>query len=148
MLCRAIWSWSEINLFVGNMKTVIDVISVDQSEKSLSASYTASLESEHMTAILCRFSLHLHKVGHLAGTSSHYRGGWSRRSNQMPCTGGRSHTSPFRVAHQSCRPLPSAFHVQDEWSRSYAAPHNQWISSWRCSNGTLCKLMIRCHWCE
>jgi hypothetical protein len=70
MLCRAIWSWSDSTLFVGNMKRVIDVISVDHSEKSLSASYTASLESEHMTAIPCRFSLHPYKVGHLAGASS------------------------------------------------------------------------------
>nr|TKW09663.1 hypothetical protein SEVIR_6G117600v2 [Setaria viridis] len=67
---KAIWSWSDSNLFVGNMKRVIDVISVDRSEKSLSASYTASLESEHMTAIPCRFSLHPYKVGHLAGASS------------------------------------------------------------------------------
>ncbi|XP_004977619.1 DNA damage-binding protein CMR1 isoform X1 [Setaria italica] len=67
---KAIWSWSDSNLFVGNMKRVIDVISVDRSEKSLSTSYTASLESEHMTAIPCRFLLHPYKVGHLAGASS------------------------------------------------------------------------------
>ncbi|CAO2206403.1 unnamed protein product [Urochloa humidicola] len=67
---KAIWSWNDNNLFVGNMKRGIDVISVDRSQKSLSASYTAFLESEYMTAIPCRFSLHPYKVGHLAGASS------------------------------------------------------------------------------
>ncbi|KAF8729730.1 hypothetical protein HU200_017695 [Digitaria exilis] len=67
---KAIWSWNDNNLFVGNMKRAIDVISVDRGGKSLSASYTAFLESEHMTAIPCRFSLHPYKVGHLAGASS------------------------------------------------------------------------------
>ncbi|RLM60956.1 hypothetical protein C2845_PM14G07140 [Panicum miliaceum] len=67
---KAIWSWNDNNLFVGNMKRAIDVISVDHSGKSLSASYAAFLESEHMTAIPCRFSLHPYKVGHLAGASS------------------------------------------------------------------------------
>jgi len=52
------------------MKRAIDVISVDHSGKSLSASYGAFLESEHMTAIPCRFSLHPNKVGNLAGASS------------------------------------------------------------------------------
>ncbi|KAG0538237.1 hypothetical protein BDA96_03G218000 [Sorghum bicolor] len=67
---KAIWSWNDSNIFVGNMKRAIDVISVDRSQKSLSASYMAFLESEHMTAIPCRFTLHPCKVGHLAGASS------------------------------------------------------------------------------
>ncbi|KAJ1267807.1 hypothetical protein BS78_07G086400 [Paspalum vaginatum] len=67
---KAIWGWNDSNLFVGNMKRAIDVISVNCSEKRLSASYMAFLESEHMTAIPCRFSLHPYKVGHLAGASS------------------------------------------------------------------------------
>ncbi|WVZ85237.1 hypothetical protein U9M48_032184 [Paspalum notatum var. saurae] len=67
---KAIWGWNDSNLFVGNMKRAIDVISVNYSEKRLTASYIAFLESEHMTAIPCRFSLHPYKVGHLAGASS------------------------------------------------------------------------------
>ncbi|PWZ54043.1 hypothetical protein Zm00014a_043959 [Zea mays] len=67
---KAIWSWNDSNLFVGSMKRAIDVISVDRRQKSISASYMAFLESEHMTAIPCRFTLHPCKVGHLAGASS------------------------------------------------------------------------------
>ncbi|KAL6839165.1 hypothetical protein ACP4OV_031056 [Aristida adscensionis] len=67
---KAIWSWSGTDLFIGNMKRAIDVIAVDVNENGLSASYKACLESEHMTAIPCRFALHPYKVGHLACASS------------------------------------------------------------------------------
>ncbi|KAG2578011.1 hypothetical protein PVAP13_6NG169900, partial [Panicum virgatum] len=52
---KAIWSWNDNNLFVGNMKRAIDVILVDRMST---------------TAIPCRFSLHPNKVGNLAGASS------------------------------------------------------------------------------
>ncbi|KAL6599031.1 hypothetical protein ACP70R_045895 [Stipagrostis hirtigluma subsp. patula] len=67
---KAIWSWNGTDLIIGNMKRAIDIISVELSESSLSASNKASLQSEHMTAIPCRFSLHPYKVGHLACASS------------------------------------------------------------------------------
>lgn len=67
---KAIWGWNDTSLFIGNMKRAIDVISVDASDSSLLASNSALLESEHMTAIPCRFSLHPYKVGHLACASS------------------------------------------------------------------------------
>ncbi|KAK3123160.1 hypothetical protein QOZ80_8AG0625000 [Eleusine coracana subsp. coracana] len=67
---KAVWSWNDTDLFIGNMKRAIDVISIDRSENSLSASNTASLQSEYMTAIPCRFALHPYKIGHLACASS------------------------------------------------------------------------------
>ncbi|XP_062196716.1 DNA damage-binding protein cmr1-like [Phragmites australis] len=67
---KAIWSWNSTDIFIGNMKRAIDVISVDRNESGVSASSKACLESEHMTAIPCRFSLHPYKVGHLACASS------------------------------------------------------------------------------
>ncbi|KAL6639976.1 hypothetical protein ACP70R_022286 [Stipagrostis hirtigluma subsp. patula] len=71
---KAIWSWNGTDLIIGNMKRAIDIISVELSESSLSASNKASLQSEHMTAIPCRFSLHPYKVGHLACASSGGKG--------------------------------------------------------------------------
>ncbi|GJN35162.1 hypothetical protein PR202_gb23908 [Eleusine coracana subsp. coracana] len=67
---KAVWSWNDTDLFIGNMKRAIDVISIDRSENSLSASNTVSLQSEYMTAIPCRFALHPYKIGHLACASS------------------------------------------------------------------------------
>ncbi|VAH35429.1 unnamed protein product [Triticum turgidum subsp. durum] len=67
---RAIWGWNDTDLFIGNMRRAIDIISVGGDDSSLSASNSASLESEHMTAIPCRFSAHPYKVGHLACASS------------------------------------------------------------------------------
>ncbi|KAM0904397.1 hypothetical protein ACQ4PT_018034 [Festuca glaucescens] len=67
---KAIWGWNDADLFIGNMKRAIDVISVSSSDTGLSASNSACLESEDMTAIPCRFSAHPYKVGHLACASS------------------------------------------------------------------------------
>lgn len=67
---KAIWGWNDTDLFIGNMKRAIDIISVDLSDTSISTSNSACLESEHMTAIPCRFSAHPYKVGHLACASS------------------------------------------------------------------------------
>ncbi|XP_037486803.1 DNA damage-binding protein cmr1-like [Triticum dicoccoides] len=67
---KAIWGWNDTDLFIGNMRRAIDIISVGGDDSSLSASNSASLESEHMTAIPCRFSAHPYKVGHLACASS------------------------------------------------------------------------------
>ncbi|KAF0900660.1 hypothetical protein E2562_033881 [Oryza meyeriana var. granulata] len=67
---KAIWGWNDTDLFIGNMARAIDIISVDLNDDSLSATNNACLESEHMTAIPCRFSAHPYKVGHLACASS------------------------------------------------------------------------------
>ncbi|KAI5011519.1 hypothetical protein ZWY2020_013656 [Hordeum vulgare] len=67
---KAIWGWNDVDLFIGNMKRAIDIISVGGDDSSVSASNSACLESEHMTAIPCRFSAHPYKVGHLACASS------------------------------------------------------------------------------
>lgn len=67
---KAIWGWNDSDLFIGNMKRAIDIISVGGNDSSLSASNSACLESEHMTAIPCRLSAHPYKVGHLACASS------------------------------------------------------------------------------
>uniref|UniRef100_J3MRU8 Uncharacterized protein n=2 Tax=Oryza brachyantha TaxID=4533 RepID=J3MRU8_ORYBR len=67
---KAIWGWNDTDLFIGNMGRAIDIISVDLNDRSLSATKKACLESEHMTAIPCRFSAHPYKVGHLACASS------------------------------------------------------------------------------
>uniref|UniRef100_A0ACD6AFB5 Uncharacterized protein n=1 Tax=Avena sativa TaxID=4498 RepID=A0ACD6AFB5_AVESA len=67
---KAIWGWNDADLFIGNMRRAIDIISVGSSDSGLSSSNSACLESEHMTAIPCRFSAHPYKVGHLACASS------------------------------------------------------------------------------
>ncbi|KAG8087059.1 hypothetical protein GUJ93_ZPchr0010g9809 [Zizania palustris] len=68
---KAIWGWNDTDLFIGNMARAIDVISVDLNDSSsISAKNKARLQSEHMTAIPCRFSAHPYKVGHLACSSS------------------------------------------------------------------------------
>ncbi|XP_044967571.1 DNA damage-binding protein CMR1-like [Hordeum vulgare subsp. vulgare] len=67
---KAIWGWNDVDLFIGNMKRAIDIISLGGDDSSVSASNSACLESEHMTAIPCRFSAHPYKVGHLACASS------------------------------------------------------------------------------
>nr|BAK04592.1 predicted protein [Hordeum vulgare subsp. vulgare] len=67
---KAIWGWNDVDLFIGNMKRAIDIISVGGDDSSVLASNSACLESEHMTAIPCRFSAHPYKVGHLACASS------------------------------------------------------------------------------
>ncbi|XP_058067546.1 uncharacterized protein LOC131216929 [Magnolia sinica] len=59
---RAIWGWDDSNLFVGNTKREVDVISTVNKT-------TTSLESPYMTAIPCRFAAHPFKVGTLAGAT-------------------------------------------------------------------------------
>ncbi|CAK9179476.1 unnamed protein product [Ilex paraguariensis] len=61
---RAIWGWDDSYIFIGNMRRGVDVLS------SISRNIIATLQSEHMSAIPCRFDAHPYKVGMLAGATS------------------------------------------------------------------------------
>ncbi|KAJ4958543.1 hypothetical protein NE237_025654 [Protea cynaroides] len=61
---RAIWGWDDSNLFIGNMKRGVDVISTTKRRTVM------TLESPNLTAIPCRFATHPFKVGILAGATS------------------------------------------------------------------------------
>ncbi|WCJ29851.1 DNA damage-binding protein CMR1 [Euphorbia peplus] len=58
---RCIWGWDDTYLYMGNMKRGIDVIS------RLRRRTVLTLESPNMSAIPCRFDIHPHNVGMLAG---------------------------------------------------------------------------------
>ncbi|KAH1201802.1 DNA damage-binding protein CMR1 [Glycine max] len=61
---RAKWGWDDSYLFVGNMKRGVDVVS------SVERKIVMTLESQHMSAIPCRFDTHSYEVGMLAGATS------------------------------------------------------------------------------
>ncbi|XP_047323643.1 WD repeat-containing protein 76 [Impatiens glandulifera] len=61
---RAIWSWDDSSLFVGNMRRGVDVISTEQKRTE------TTLQSPHLSAITCRFDIHPYHVGMLAGATS------------------------------------------------------------------------------
>lgn len=64
MLGRGVWGWDDSHVFIGNMKRGVDIIST--SEKRC----IDTLVSPEMTAIPCRFDVHPHKFGMLAGATS------------------------------------------------------------------------------
>ncbi|KAI3811281.1 hypothetical protein L1987_21002 [Smallanthus sonchifolius] len=61
---KGVWGWDDSYIFVGNMKRGVDVISTEQKR------LVTTLESPHLTAILCRFDPHPFVPGMLAGTTS------------------------------------------------------------------------------
>ncbi|KAL3535031.1 hypothetical protein ACH5RR_003492 [Cinchona calisaya] len=61
---RGIWGWDDSYVFIGNMRRGVDVISTTGKD------VVATLQSEHMSAIPCRFDMHLYEVGMLAGATS------------------------------------------------------------------------------
>ncbi|XP_040864091.1 WD repeat-containing protein 76 isoform X1 [Glycine max] len=61
---RAKWGWDDSYLFVGNLKRGVDVVSAVQRKMVM------TLESQHMSAIPCRFDTHSYEVGMLAGATS------------------------------------------------------------------------------
>ncbi|KAG8367544.1 hypothetical protein BUALT_Bualt16G0082900 [Buddleja alternifolia] len=61
---RGIWGWDDSSIFIGNMKRGVDVISVSGKKP------VATLQSDLMTAITCRFAAHPYNVGTLAGATS------------------------------------------------------------------------------
>ncbi|KAL5547655.1 hypothetical protein UlMin_002886 [Ulmus minor] len=60
---RAIWGWDDSQIFIGNTKRGIDVISPAQRKTIF------TLESPDVTAIPCRFDAHPYTVGMLAGAT-------------------------------------------------------------------------------
>lgn len=61
---RAKWGWDDSYLFVGNMNRGVDVVSAVQRKTVI------TLESQHMSAIPCRFDIHNYEVGMLVGATS------------------------------------------------------------------------------
>ncbi|KAI4335597.1 hypothetical protein L6164_014231 [Bauhinia variegata] len=61
---RAIWGWDDSNIFIGNMKRGVDVVS------PVERSRVMTLQSPLMTAIPCRFDAHPYEIGTLAGATS------------------------------------------------------------------------------
>ncbi|KAJ4957569.1 hypothetical protein NE237_024680 [Protea cynaroides] len=61
---RAIWGWGDSNLFIGNLRKGVDVISTTQRRTVM------TLESPKLIAIPCRFAIHQFRVGILAGATS------------------------------------------------------------------------------
>ncbi|WOH02770.1 hypothetical protein DCAR_0522159 [Daucus carota subsp. sativus] len=61
---KGIWGWDDSHVFIGNMKRGVDVIST--AEKRC----IDTLVSPEITAIPCRFDVHPHKFGMLAGATS------------------------------------------------------------------------------
>ncbi|KAH6819195.1 hypothetical protein C2S51_002798 [Perilla frutescens var. frutescens] len=59
---RGVWGWDDSSIFIGNMKRGVDVISGKQ--------VVATLQSDLMSAISCRFDAHPYNVGMLAGATS------------------------------------------------------------------------------
>ncbi|KAM6553178.1 hypothetical protein CsatB_013940 [Cannabis sativa] len=60
---KAIWGWDDSYIFIGNMKRGVDVISPSK------GTTIVTLQSEHITAIPCRFDAHPYKIGMLAGAT-------------------------------------------------------------------------------
>uniref|UniRef100_K7M7J7 Uncharacterized protein n=1 Tax=Glycine max TaxID=3847 RepID=K7M7J7_SOYBN len=61
---RAKWGWDDSYLFVGNLKRGADVVSTVQRMMLM------TLESQHMSAIPCRFHTHSYEVRMLVGATS------------------------------------------------------------------------------
>lgn len=61
---RGIWGWDDSSICIGNMKRGVDVISVAGKR------VVATLESDLMSAIPCRFDAHPFNIGMLAGATS------------------------------------------------------------------------------
>ncbi|CAJ1944764.1 unnamed protein product [Sphenostylis stenocarpa] len=61
---RAKWGWDDRYLFVGNMNRGVDVVSAVQRK------IVMTLESQHVSAIPCRFDTHPYEVGMLVGATS------------------------------------------------------------------------------
>lgn len=61
---RGVWGWDDSSICIGNMKRGVDVISVAGKR------VVATLESDLMSAIPCRFDAHPYNVGMLAGATS------------------------------------------------------------------------------
>ncbi|KAI3446796.1 hypothetical protein Pfo_003461 [Paulownia fortunei] len=61
---RGVWGWDDSSIYIGNMKRGVDVISVAATKT------VATLESDLLSAIPCRFDAHPFNVGMLAGATS------------------------------------------------------------------------------
>ncbi|XP_057767121.1 uncharacterized protein LOC130987561 isoform X2 [Salvia miltiorrhiza] len=61
---RGVWGWDDTSIYIGNMKRGVDVISVGGER------VVATLQSDSMSAIPCRFDPHLYNVGVLASATS------------------------------------------------------------------------------
>ncbi|GMH20589.1 hypothetical protein Nepgr_022430 [Nepenthes gracilis] len=61
---RAVWGWNDSYIYVGNMKRGVDVLCTTQKR------IIFTLQSQHASAIPCRFDAHPHKIGMLAGATS------------------------------------------------------------------------------
>ncbi|GFP89118.1 WD repeat-containing protein 76 [Phtheirospermum japonicum] len=61
---RGIWGWDDSSIYIGNMNRGVDVISVPGKK------IVATLESDLLSAIPCRFDAHPYTVGMLAGATS------------------------------------------------------------------------------
>lgn len=62
--CRGIWGWDDSSVFIGNMKRGVDIISVTGKKTA------ATLQSELVSAIPCRFDAHPYNKGMLATATS------------------------------------------------------------------------------
>ncbi|CAH9110494.1 unnamed protein product [Cuscuta europaea] len=61
---RGIWGWDDSYIFIGNTQRGVDVISTG--EKKIHT----TLQSEHISAIQCRFDAHPYNAGMLAGATN------------------------------------------------------------------------------
>uniref|UniRef100_A0ACD5YUG2 Uncharacterized protein n=1 Tax=Avena sativa TaxID=4498 RepID=A0ACD5YUG2_AVESA len=68
---KVIWGWNDTDLYVGDMRGAIDIISVDVNDSGISALNNTCLQSEYMTSVPCQLSAHPYKVGHLACANSY-----------------------------------------------------------------------------
>uniref|UniRef100_A0ACD5TWW6 Uncharacterized protein n=1 Tax=Avena sativa TaxID=4498 RepID=A0ACD5TWW6_AVESA len=69
-ITRVIWGWNDTDLYVGDMRGAIDIISVDVNDSGISALNSTCLRSEYMASVPCQLSTHPYKVGHLACANS------------------------------------------------------------------------------
>ncbi|CAM0942774.1 unnamed protein product [Alopecurus aequalis] len=67
---KVTWGWNDTDLYVGNMRMGIDIISVEVNGSGLSAQNTSYLRSQHMASVPCQFSAHPYEVGYLACSNS------------------------------------------------------------------------------
>ncbi|CAM0942775.1 unnamed protein product [Alopecurus aequalis] len=67
---KVVWGWNDTDLYVGNKRQGIDIISVEANDSGLSAQNSSYLRSQHMRSVPCQFSAHPYKVGYLACSNS------------------------------------------------------------------------------
>lgn len=58
------WGWDDSSIYIGNMKRGVDVISVETER------IVATLDSDLLSSIPCRFDAHPYNPGMLAGATS------------------------------------------------------------------------------